>query len=212
MERSALPIYDSMNNYIGRLTIFRDVTTRERNAEAIKKLQRTELLGRLAGGIAHDFNNVLAIIIGSIQMLLRKIDNQASVRDNAQRALSSAFRGSEISKRLLQFVRYSPHGFEVFSLRQIVEETSSILKHTFEENITVRTDFLIEEAHVYGSPGDMQQVLINLANNSRDAMLNGGTITISLTVPEQKHIEKRLGGALAEPPVPLMGWGMGEGI
>ncbi len=212
VERSALPIYDPLNNYIGRLTIFRDVTARERNEDAIKKLQRTELLGRLAGGIAHDFNNVLAIIIGSIQMLLRKIDNQASVRDHAQRALSSAFRGSEISKRLLQFVRYSPRGFEVFSLRQIIEETSSILRHTFEESVTVHVDFTIDDAHIYGSPGDLQQVLINLANNSRDAMPAGGSITISLSIPEQRRIERRLGDVMVDRFVLVTVRDTGEGI
>lgn len=212
VERSALPLYDSADNYIGRLTIFRDVTTRERNAETIKRLQRTELLGRLAGGIAHDFNNVLAIIIGSLQMILRKIDNQASVRDNTQRALSSAFRGSEISKRLLQFVRYSPRGFEVFSLKQIVEETASILRHTFEENIAIHIEFPIGDANVYGSPGDMQQVLINLANNARDAMPGGGTLTISLTAASRKQIEKRLGNSAANRYVLLKVQDTGEGI
>ncbi len=212
IEVSALPIYDSTNNYIGRLTIFRDVTTRERNAEAIKKLQRTELLGRLAGGIAHDFNNVLGIIIGSLQMALRKSDSQASVRDNAQRALSSALRGSEISKRLLQFVRYSPQGFEVFSLRQIVEETASIVRHTFEENIAVHTEFAVRDAHIYGSPGDMQQVLINLANNARDAMVHGGTFTFSLSGVEPQVIERRIRRRSSDEYVLLMVHDTGQGI
>ncbi len=195
VERSALPIFNSGGEYIGRLGIFRDVTQRERNEEAIKRLQRTELLGRLAGGIAHDFNNVLAIIIGSLEMLLMKTDDFANVEENAHRALSSAIRGSEVAKRLLQFVRYSPGGFTVFSLRHIVEETVSIIRHTFEENIAVHTEFVLDDAYILGSPGDIQQVIINLANNSRDAMPDGGTITISLTAAVGSHIKKKLGSA-----------------
>ncbi len=193
VERSAMPIYDWANEYIGRLSIFRDITTSERNEEAIKRLQRSELLGRLAGGIAHDFNNVLGIIIASLQMILRKTDNLTMVQDNTQRALSSAIRGTEIAKRLLQFVRYSPEGFRTFSLREIIEETVSIIKHTFEENISVHTAFVIHDAFISGSPGDIQQVLINLANNSRDAMPEGGTINISLVVADNVEIKNKFG-------------------
>ncbi len=212
VERSALPIFNSSGKYTGRLGIFRDITPREKSEEAIKRLQRTELLGRLAGGIAHDFNNVLAIIIGSLQMILRKADNPAAIEENTQRALSSAIRGSEVAKRLLQFVRYSPEGFKEFSLRHIVEETTSIIKHTFEENISVHTEFVVNDALVLGSPGDIQQVIINLANNSRDAMPNGGTLTISLTTADKSHIEKRLGAPPSEDYVLLIIQDTGYGI
>lgn len=191
VERSALPIFNSSGNYTGRLGIFRDITQREKNEEAIKRLQRTEMLGRLAGGIAHDFNNVLAIIIGSLQLILRKSDNPATVEENTQRALSSAIRGSEVAKRLLQFVRYSPARFKDFSLRNIVEETVSIIRHTFEEKISVRTEFTLDDAFVFGSPGDIQQVLINLANNSRDAMPDGGTLHIALAAADKSRMRNK---------------------
>ncbi len=212
VERSALPLYDRANKYIGRLSIFRDITISERNEEAIKRLQRNELLGRLAGGIAHDFNNVLGIIIASLEMILRKIDNPTMVQDNTQRALSSAIRGTEVAKRLLQFVRYSPEGFKTFSLREIVEETVSIIKHTFEENILVHTAFVIHDAYISGSPGDIQQVLINLANNSRDAMPEGGTLTFSLAVADKAEIENKLGNKSIRRYVLLMVQDTGHGI
>ncbi|MFZ1081636.1 MAG: PAS domain S-box protein [Candidatus Kryptoniota bacterium] len=193
VERSALPLYDWANKYIGRLSIFRDITIRERNEESIKRLQRSELLGRLAGGIAHDFNNVLGVIIASLEMILRKPDNTIMVQDDTRRALASAIRGTEVAKRLLQFVRYSPEGFKTFSLREIVEETVSIIKHTFVENILVHTAFVIRDAAINGSPGDIQQVIINLANNSRDAMPDGGTITVSLAIADKAEIENKIG-------------------
>lgn len=212
VERSSLPIFNSGGEYVGRLAVFRDITQREKNEEAIKRLQRTELLGRLAGGIAHDFNNVLAIIIASLQMILRKTDNPATVEENTQRALSSAIRGSEVAKRLLQFVRYSPEGFTDFSLRNIVEETVSIIKHTFEEKIAVRTEFILKDAFVFGSPGDIQQVIINLANNSRDAMPDGGTLTFSLTTADSLQVEKKLGSKPRDNYVLLMIQDTGNGI
>jgi PAS domain S-box-containing protein len=212
VERSALPLFDSTGKYIGRLSVFRDITLREQNEEIIKRLQRTELLGRLAGGIAHDFNNVLGVIIGSLEMILRKTDNPNVVHENSQRALSSAIRGSEVAKRLLQFVRYSPEGFKVFSVRQIIEETVTIVKHTFEENINIHKEFVIHDASVYGSPGDIQQVLINLANNSRDAMPNGGNLTFSLTTADRKQVEKKLGSATTNQYVLLMIQDSGKGI
>jgi len=212
VERSALPIFDLAGQYIGRIGIYRDVTTREQKEETIKRLQRTELLGRLAGGIAHDFNNVLAVIIGSLQMILRKSENPTTVQDNTQRALSSAMRGAEVAKRLLQFVRYSPEGFRVFSIRQIIDETVSIIKHTFEENITVHTEFVLHDAMVFGAPGDMQQVLINLANNARDAMPDGGTITFSLTKVDRKKVEQKLDGEGADEYILVMVQDTGSGI
>ncbi len=192
IERSSMPIFDSQK-YIGRLAVIRDVTTRERNEETIKRLQRTELLGRLAGGIAHDFNNVLGVITGSLQMMLKKVDDSRVVNENAQRALSSAKRGSEVAKRLLQFVRYSPTDFEDFSIRHIIEETESIINHTFEENFKVHVEYLIPDAIIHGSPGDMQQVILNLAHNSNDAMPHGGTFTISLETAGRKEIEAHFG-------------------
>ncbi|HEY9167471.1 MAG TPA: PAS domain S-box protein [Candidatus Kryptonia bacterium] len=212
VDRSALPIVDSDGSYLGRVGVFRDITQREEKEETIKRLQRTELLGRLAGGIAHDFNNVLGIIIASLQMMMRKADNLNVVQENSQRALSSAIRGSEVAKRLLQFVRYSPETFKDFSVRQIIEETVSIIKHTFEENFIVQTEFIVNDATVYGSAGDIQQVLINLAKNAQDAMPDGGTLTISLTTADRKQIEKKLGGTPAGRYVLLMFQDTGQGI
>jgi len=212
VERDALPILNSDGQYLGRVAVFRDITKREEKEETIKRLQRTELLGRLAGGIAHDFNNVLGIIIASLQMMMRKADNQGVIQENAQRALSSAIRGSEVAKRLLQFVRYSPETFKDFSVRQIIEETESIIRHTFEENFTVRTEYILNDATVYGSAGDIQQVLINLAKNAQDAMPKGGTLTISLTTADKKQVEKKLGGAPAGEYVLLMFQDTGQGI
>lgn len=212
VERSALPLFDSTGKYIGRLSVFRDITLREQNDEAIKRLQRTELLGRLASGVAHDFNNVLGVIIGSLQMILRKIDNPNTVQKNTEKALSSAIRGSEVAKRLLQFVRYSPEGFKVFSLRQIIEETATIVKHTFEENINIQEEFVIRDASIYGSPVDIQQVLINLANNSREAMPDGGNLTFSLTTADRTQVEKKLGSLTTSQYILLMIQDSGKGI
>jgi len=212
VERSALPLFDSSGKYIGRISVFRDMTLRERNEEMIKRVQRTELLARLAGGIAHDFNNVLGVITGSLEMILRKTDNPNVVHENSQRALSSAIRGSEVAKRLLQFVRYSPEGFKVFSARKIIEETVTIVKHTFEENINIHKEFVIHDALLYGSPEDIQQVLMNLANNSREAMPNGGNLTFSLTTADRKQVEKKLGSATTDQYVLLMIQDSGKGI
>ncbi len=193
IERSALPIFGASREYIGRIAIFRDITTRERNEETIKRLQRTELLGRLAGGIAHDFNNVLGVIMGSLQIMLKKVGDSKVVNENAQRALSSAKRGSEVAKRLLQFVRYSPTDFEDFSIRRNIEETDSIIKHTFHENFKTHTEFKIHDATVHGSPGELQQVLLNLARNSHDAMPKGGDFTNSLSMADHDSVRKRFG-------------------
>ena len=212
VERSALPLFDSTGKYIGRLSVFRDVTSREQNEEAIKRLQRTELLGRLAGGIAHDFNNVLGVIIGSQELILSKPGNADFVKENSERALSSAIRGAEVAKRLLQFVRYSPEGFESFSIRKIIEETATIIRHTFEANIRINEEFVLHDAFVFGSPGDLQQVLINLANNSRDAMPEGGSLTFSLTTADRKQVEQKLGTASTDQYILLLIQDSGKGI
>ena len=212
VERSGVPLYGSSGNYAGRISLFRDITLREQNEEAVTRFQHTELLGRLAGGIAHDFNNVLGVIIGSLQMILTKTDNKSAVRENAQRALSSAVRGSEVAKRLFQFVRYSPEGFRVFSAREIIEQTALIIRHAFESNITVHEEFVLHDAPIFGSPGDLQQVLMNLADNARDAMPHGGSLTFSLTTADKKQIEKKLGAPPTNEYVLLVVQDAGSGI
>jgi two-component system, cell cycle sensor histidine kinase and response regulator CckA len=162
----------------GRLIITRDITE-QRNLEAqLRRAQRMESLGTLAGGIAHDLNNVLAPILMSVQILNSKITDP-----NLKKLISTleagTKRGSEIIKQVLSFARGTEKDFGPQQLRYIVSEIEAILKQTFPKNIQLRIGVSKDLSPILGDATQLNQVLMNLCINSRDAMPDGGRLTVT---------------------------------
>jgi two-component system, cell cycle sensor histidine kinase and response regulator CckA len=165
-------------NSYGRLIITRDITE-QRNLEAqLRRSQRMESLGTLAGGIAHDLNNVLAPILMSVQILNTKISDP-SLKKLIAALEASTKRGSEIIKQVLTFARGTEKDFAPQQLRYIVSEVEAILKQTFPKNIQIRTGVSKELSPVLGDATQLNQVLMNLCINARDAMPEGGRLTVT---------------------------------
>jgi signal transduction histidine kinase/ActR/RegA family two-component response regulator len=158
----------------------RDEAASLASAEArIRQMQKMEAVGQLTGGIAHDFNNMLAIIVGSLDIAKRqlRIDLGKSERfiDNA---MEGAQRGSQLTSRLLAFSRQQPLDPRPLDANTLVRETLELLRRSLSENIRLQTDLASELWKIFADAPQLESALINLCVNSRDAMPDGGTLTL----------------------------------
>ena len=171
-------VRDKQGRPSAQLIINRDVTEQRKLEAQFRRAQRMESLGTLAGGIAHDLNNVLAPITMSLALLDRRVTDPDLKRYIATLE-SSAERGSDIVKQVLLFARGSEKDFAPQQLRYIVRETATIIQETFPRNIELQTDVSKDLTFVLGDATQLHQVLMNLCVNARDAMPEGGRLTIA---------------------------------
>ena len=156
---------------------YAEVERREALEQSIRQAQRIEAVGQLTGGIAHDFNNLLTVIIGNLQMAIRKIPDEKprAMIESAQRG---AVRAAELTKRLLAFSRNQALNPKQINVNRLVSTMSEMMGRTLGETIKILT---VQGAGVWEIEADvteLESALLNLAVNSRDAMPNGGTLTL----------------------------------
>jgi signal transduction histidine kinase len=142
--------------------------------------QKIDTIGRLAGGVAHDFNNILHVIIGYAEILNKVSGNDSVVREIAEPIVEAAEKGRELVKQLLLFSRDKKPELQCVTLSAVTDNFCRLLQRVLEENILISTDIQKNTCAILGDTGQIEQVLMNLCVNSRDAMSSGGTITISL--------------------------------
>ena len=168
------------------LGVDRDVTERrqaederERLKQQLLQAQKLEAIGTLAGGVAHDFNNLLTGIIGYANLLRTEAPPGSDVHQSAQAIESAARRGGQLTAQLLAFARKSRRENVPVDLHEAIGDASSLLRRTLGENIAIHQDLAATASVVHGDPAALQQVILNLAVNARDAMPGGGEIRIS---------------------------------
>jgi PAS domain S-box-containing protein len=171
-------VRDKDGNPVARLIINRDITEQRRLEAQFRRAQRLESLGTLAGGIAHDLNNVLAPITMSLALLDRKVTDPG-LKKHIRTLEASAQRGSEIIKQVLLFARGSEKDFAPQQLRYLIGEIRSIIYETFPKSIVLQTEMAKDLRFVRGDATQLHQVLMNLCVNARDAMPQGGKLTIT---------------------------------
>ncbi|MBW8845438.1 MAG: response regulator [Burkholderiales bacterium] len=151
-------------------------------AEALRQAQKMEALGQLTGGIAHDFNNILQVIVGNMELLSRTLpDEMARQKRAALAALTAGKRAGESTQRLLAFARRQPLNPKPVDVNIMVQGTSELLKRSLGEPIELRTSLATAVWPVEADPTELQSALLNLAVNARDAMPDGGKLTIETT-------------------------------
>ena len=148
--------------------------------EQVRQLQRLDALGRLAGGVAHDFNNLLTGILGCADMLRQSPDLADGDEESVQLIIDSAKSGAELTQQLLGFARKGKYRNTTISLKETIQEVTSLLDRTFAKNIRIEFTPCEEATTTLGDPDQLQQVMLNLAINARDAMPNGGTLRFSI--------------------------------
>jgi len=156
----------------------RDVTDRRRADEQLRQSQKMEAVGRLAGGIAHDFNNVLTAIEGYTGFLIEALKGDERLRADALEIRHAAERAGALTRQLLAFSRRQVLQPRIVELNDVVRSTEPMLRRLLGEDIEVRTPLSSGPTAVRADPGQLEQVVINLAVNARDAMPGGGTLTI----------------------------------
>jgi PAS domain S-box-containing protein len=158
--------------------IAENVTEQRVLEQQLRQAQKMEAVGRLAGGIAHDFNNLLMVVQGHTELLLERAQKDESVRRKVEQIQNAAERAAALTHQLLAFSRMQVLQPRVLDLNTVVMDMGKLLPRLIGEDIglMVRTDPLL--GRVKADPGQMEQVLLNLAINARDAMPNGGKLTI----------------------------------
>ena len=178
---SVTPVFDDAGQCTRIICSAHDVTDR-RNAEmALAQAQKLDSLGVLAGGIAHDFNNLLTTILGNLYLLDGELPEDSPLRAYTEETRVAAERGADLVKRLLGFSRPGIQANETVPLRRLVDETVTLARRALGPSVTLDIAPIDSRAVVSGEFTALQQVLLNLLLNARDAMPGGGRISIHFT-------------------------------
>ncbi len=174
---TANPITDDAGRVVGVAAIYNDVTERKRLEEQLIQSQKMEALGGLAGGIAHDFNNLLAVILNYGRFIHADLPEDHPARDDIEEMIGAAQRGATLVRQLLSFARREVVRPEPINLNLLVEQMQPLLKRAIAEDIEL--DLALGETwNTEADKGQVEQLLLNLVVNARDAMPEGGRITI----------------------------------
>jgi PAS domain S-box-containing protein len=155
-----------------------DITERREIEEQLRQSQKMQAVGQLTGGIAHDFNNLLAIVMGNLQLLQERLSGDAKAREYLDDALWSAKRGGELTHRLLAFARKQPLKPAVIDLNDVVRGMTELLRRTLGASIRIEESLAPNLWKAFADRGELENALVNLAVNSRDAMRSAGTLTL----------------------------------
>jgi signal transduction histidine kinase/CheY-like chemotaxis protein len=158
-----------------------DITERLQLEERFRQAQKMEAIGQLAGGVAHDFNNLLTVIQGHCELLLvGATAADAEMTESAKEIQAAAIRAANLTRQLLTFSRRQPMQMRRLDLNEVVSSVSRMLKRLIGEDIVLHTRLLPDGAWIEGDAGMIEQVLLNLAVNARDAMRGGGDLWLEI--------------------------------
>jgi PAS domain S-box-containing protein len=161
-----------------------EVGERERAEEALRQAQKMEAVGQLTGGIAHDFNNLLTPVIGGLEILARSVE-EPRLKRIAETALESGRRGAKLTTQLLAFSRLQRIRMAPVSVNSVIETMRLMLKHSIGGAVTVRTELAADADFALCDENQLENAILNLAINARDAMADGGTLTISTSLARE---------------------------
>ncbi len=178
-----------IGNKVGVQSLVVDSTSEFREKEKLEQFERLESMATLAAGIAHDFNNILQVVLGSSQLLQRRLEG-TEFKKYADNITNVALRGSDLSKRLLTFSRQKGLGQrKPFDINSIIVESLPLFEETFPRTIKIETELQSMPIYIEGDQSQIQQVIFNLAVNARDAMPHGGTLLLKTEIREVSPME-----------------------
>jgi PAS domain S-box-containing protein len=172
------PVRDARGVTINFIAVKRDITRELEAEEQFRQAQKIDSIGRLAGGIAHDFNNILSVIIGHTGLALMELAPDAPVRAHIESIQDSADRAANLTRQMLAFARRQMIEPRVLDINELITNLNRMLRRLIGEDIQLVTDLAPAVSSIKADPGQLEQVLLNLVVNARDAMPEGGTLTL----------------------------------
>jgi signal transduction histidine kinase len=149
-----------------------------RTSEQLHQAQKMEAIGNMTGGMAHDFNNLLSVVIGNLDLLEERVKGDAAAAKLAEAALQAGLRGAELTRQLLAFARRQPLQPQLTAVNELVAGMTRLVERILQENIEITLLAAPDLWPVMIDPAQLNSAIVNLANNARDAMPNGGSLTI----------------------------------
>ena len=187
LEVKSYPLKDKSGKIVSAIEIINDVTEKKKLEDQLRHAQKMEAIGTLAGGIAHDFNNILNVILGFGTMVMDRIGDDPLSKEQMNEVLAAGQRAANLTKRLLLFSRKEVAEFKSTDVKEIVLNMEKMLARIIGEDIKLVAELMGTKAMVMADAGQMEQVLLNLATNARDAMPEGGSLTIKTELREIDH-------------------------
>jgi PAS domain S-box-containing protein len=178
VEKTIAPVRDAMGNITNFVSCDRDITEWRRLELQLQQAQKMDAIGRLAGGIAHDFNNLLMIVSAYAELTLDSLAMEHPLRRNVQQILTASRRAADLTRQLLAFSRKQMQALQVLDLNWVIQEVSKMLPRLIGEDIHFAFHPGANLDKVKADPVQIEQIVMNLAANARDAMPHGGRLSI----------------------------------
>jgi PAS domain S-box-containing protein len=175
-------VYDEQGMPVLMRCLVRDITEKKKLEQKVVQAQKIDSIGNLAGGIAHDFNNILTSIMGAASIMKRRMSKSNKLFPFVDIVETASTRGKSLTNQLLTFARRTPVEFHTVDIHSVLEETLRIYEPSVKPLISIERNFAASPAIINGDEGQIQQALLNLFINARDAMPNGGKLMIETTV------------------------------
>ncbi len=173
------PMRDKQDDVIGVVLVFQDITEQQKLEDQLRQSRKMEAIGQLAGGVAHDFNNMLAGIIGAADILALKLKDNKNLKKYTAMIQDAGNRAAELTQKLLDFSRGTTADHCFVDMHRLADEACRILERSTDKRIRIRKNFTAACSAIFGDPAQIENTILNLGINARDAMPNGGTLTVS---------------------------------